>query len=133
MTDENGHRSVPVNGDTTHGSSYVEAATEMGSAAINKMAPADKGWILASVVLMLGLTGMILGTNYLDNVNRADGIEKFLVVMEEHRSEENRRLQEQNKTLANALARQSDRLGRQAIESTRNKEIQGVVEGFEAK
>ena len=112
MTDENGRRSVPIPEEKQHGSSYVEAATEMGSAAINKMAPADKGWILASVIVILGAMSLLEITNYLSNVNRNESTANYFTVMEKHRSEENRRLQEQNRILAQALARQSDRISR---------------------
>lgn len=112
---------------------YAQAATDISNTALRGMAPAEKGWILAAVVMILGALGLIEITNYLDNKNGDESTAKFFTLLETSRSEENRRLQEQNKTLADALARQSDRLGRQAIESTRNKEIQGVVKDFQPK
>lgn len=125
MTDEprKGQVEMPTE---KHGSSYVEAATQMGSNAIDKMAPAEKGWILASVIVILGAMALLEVTNYMDNQNRTASTIKYFTAMEAHRSEETRRLQEQNRVLAQALARQSDRIGRQALESRLMKEASEV-------
>ena len=133
MTDENGHRSVPVRDERPGGASYVDAASEMGTEAIRHMAPAATGWILAAVILMLGLTAMILGTNYMSNAARSKSIADFFVMVESNRAEENRRLQEQNETLANAIARQSDRIGRKAVDESQQRGIEDTVREFKAQ
>ena len=117
MTDDNGHRSVPLNGDTPNNSdnqTYAQAAAETASNAISHMAPAEKGWILASVILFLGGVAMIEGTNYLESETSARSVETFLLKVEDNRSQEMRRSQETVKSLAQALSRQSDRIGRKA-------------------
>ena len=133
MTDEDGHRSVPIQEERQGGASYVDAASEMGTEAIKKMAPASTGWILAAVILMLGLTAMILGTNYMSNATRSKSIADFFVMVESNRAEENRRLQEQNETLANAIARQADRIGRQAVDDSRQQGLEDTVREFKAQ
>jgi len=116
MTDENGHRHIPIPEERIQPSDYVGAAAEVGSEAIKGMAPAEKGWILASVIVILGAMALLEVTNYLENTSRSTTTAQYFTHIEAHRSEENRRLQEQNRILAQALARQSDRISRKVTE-----------------
>lgn len=96
------------------------------------MAPAEKGWILAFVVIF----AIFQASNYMSSIKREDGererasniIEYFNSIeasrskIEEHRSEENRRLQEVIKELSQTISRQANRTGRaltadQAVEN----------------
>lgn len=86
----------------------------MGSNAIQGMAPADKGWILASVVLMLGAISLIEITSYMEMSSAGERTARFITEIETNRSIELRRLAEMNKACMNALTRQSDRIGRKA-------------------
>ena len=114
MTDENGRRSIPIqNGQPGNAGDNI---AEISKSAIQNMAPAEKGWILAVVITMLGSLAMITITNYFEQINRAKEIGVLLTRIEENRGEENRRLQEQNRILAQSLARQADRIGRRVNE-----------------
>ena len=106
-----------------HGSSYVEAATEMGSKAISGMAPASRGWILGAVVIILGSVAILEITNYLENTHRGTESGKYLIILEENRAQEVRRAQESSRLLAQALARDADRRGRQAADKEKAKDI----------
>jgi len=126
VTDENGHRSIPIPDEKTHGSSYIEAASEMGNSAIRNMAPAEKGWILAASIIILGAIALLEVTNYLEQVASKDSMSAFFMAVEQNRAEENRRLQEQNRILAQAIARQSDRKGRREVEEGHAEDIENA-------
>ena len=109
---ETGRRSVPVQQpDGTAGH-----VADVSRSAIEHMAPAEKGWILAAVITMLGSLALITITNYLERTSDTEMTSNFFSIIEQHRGEENRRLQEQNRILAQALSRQADRISRKVQE-----------------
>ena len=92
------------------------------------MSNAQKGWILAFVVIF----GVFQATNYAANVaresadvERADRLAKYFETVEmnrakveEHRSQELRRAQETIEALADTIGRQSERQARMEREAT---------------
>ena len=114
MTDENGRRSVSMPEEQPN--DYAGHAAEVGKSAIEHMAPAEKGWILAAVILMISTMAILEVTNYLENTHRAEAASKYLVELETNRAQEVRRAQESSRILAQALSRQADRIGRKVNE-----------------
>lgn len=108
---------------------YAEATSEVSSAAINVMAPAEKGWILASVILMLGSIALIEITSYLESTQRADRTSIYLSEIEKNRAAELRRTQETIRILSNSMSRQADRTGRTVAEKQQQDSIDAAREG----
>lgn len=93
---------------------------------VASMAPADKGWVLAVVVIILLLQVGESVKSWMDGkaeIKRGVYLSELLASVEVHRTEEiaaqqkssaeeARRLQEVIKSLADGLARQSERVGR---------------------
>lgn len=98
----------------------------VASKGIAGMTPADKGWILAFVIIF----GMFQISNYLLSIAREESesertarlvsyfnkIEDSRVDLEKNRSEEVRRLQETVKYLVQTIAREAERKGREELE-----------------
>ncbi len=92
---------------------------------VSSMAPADKGWILAVVVIVLVLQVGDTIQSWFGNERSARTAVIFgeqLTEMEAHRSDELRRCQEGIKEMAQAVSRQHEYQGRAQHEKTLMKE-----------
>ena len=97
----------------------IHAAENVSEIAIKGMSTADKGWMLAAVVLILGAIALIEVTNYLEVSDRINSQGGYFTSVEKNRSEEFKRLQNQNKYLIRALAKQTEALNKSAAEVSR--------------
>ena len=97
----------------------IHAAENVSEIAIKGMSPADKGWMLAAVVLILGAIALIEVTNYLEVSDRIKSQGGYFTNVETNRSEEFKRLQNQNKYLIRALSKQTAELNKSAAEVSR--------------
>ena len=92
----------------------------------SSLAPAEKGWILAITIMFATLGGIFIAWMYFEAQNTVRASESLVAYLnsiheqwlevEKNRSMENRELLRQSETCTQALARQSDRLGRKRAE-----------------
>lgn len=94
----------------------------VGKDAVAKLTPADKGWILAFVILF----SVMQVTNYLRSLDRnalakaeSERVNQYMELIESNRrdmankrADEMRRMQELVKTLSDTVSRQADRVSR---------------------
>lgn len=76
---------------------YAEAATDIAG----YLAPADKGWMLAVVIIIM----VLQGTEYFQNEHDGLRMQEFLLGVENNRSEEMRRSQETIRSLTQTMQR----------------------------
>ena len=113
-----------MSGDQTPHSEYAD----VGKTAITALTPASQGWIFAVVLIVMVLTAK----EYFSSVSNDEAVSMLISEMnanysdhirdiETNRSEEFRRAQESIKLLADALARDSERAGRVAVETIQSR------------
>jgi hypothetical protein len=80
----------------------------VASEGVKGLTPAASGWVLAIVIMFLGMTFM----NYLGTDRQAKHLGNYLTLLEQNRAQELRRTQEALMEMTRTVAREAERLGR---------------------